>query len=494
MSNKLTFYFTLSKKLIKNINKNVAGLIMLNLVTAVSQFIVYTVINRSLGAELLGVWSLVSAALSIGQISNFGFSNSLIRHLPEMLSEKNVKAITRIIGTVNFLNFTITLPLLCLLYFPALTYASNLLTKNQMHIFSNIIPISLAGLFTNSLFLVYSYLFDAMQKHYVRSTIQVIGWVIFLLVSMILIPQYGLIGVSIAFLVQNLFQFVLIVSIVNYNQLLGTKYPLSLDKSFFDRIFSFGVKSQYINLLTLFFDPLIKFFITKNLGISFTGAYEIANKIVSQIRNFLVGANVVIIPKIILHKRKEDINEYYNEISKRNMLFSITLGMLILLGSPAISYFFSGYLNESLIQNIALINLGWVCNMITSIHYYSCIGLDKMNKLVVYHVVLVSTVFGLYYFLPTTISSPMYFSIPSFALFVGSFYNSYILRQEITNATQWLKSKIFIYFIFVSILIILLYSVSANLLTHTLMPVLFLVYIIAVIPKIKLKKLIEYKM
>ena len=72
------------------------------MVIALSQFIVYALINKNLGKEFLGVWSLVVAATSIGQISSFGFSNSLVRYLPEMLLNNEKEDITKMLGTVNF--------------------------------------------------------------------------------------------------------------------------------------------------------------------------------------------------------------------------------------------------------------------------------------------------------------------------------------------------------------------------------------------------------
>src|SRR6187551_1290387 len=88
-------------KAISRINKNTIWLIVLNMVIALSQFIVYALINKNLGKEFLGVWSLVVAATSIGQISSFGFSNSLVRYLPELISQNDRKRIQLYLGTIN---------------------------------------------------------------------------------------------------------------------------------------------------------------------------------------------------------------------------------------------------------------------------------------------------------------------------------------------------------------------------------------------------------
>jgi len=118
-------------KAIPRINKNTIWLIVLNMVIALNQFIVYALINKNLGKEFLGVWSLVVAATSIGQISSFGFSNSLVRYLPEMLLSKEKGDIIKMLGTVNFSNFILSLPILFLCIFPQFNMRHIYLTSHN---------------------------------------------------------------------------------------------------------------------------------------------------------------------------------------------------------------------------------------------------------------------------------------------------------------------------------------------------------------------------
>lgn len=477
---------------VSKINKNTVWLILLNVVIALSQFIVYALINKNLGKELLGVWSLVVAATSIGQISSFGFSNSLVRYLPEMLLQNEKEDVGKMLGTINFSNFFLTLPILVLLYFPAIQYAAHLLNPQQLLIFKSVIPLSMASLFINNLFSVYSYLLDAMQKYYLRSVVQIQGWVIFLILATLLMPEFGLFGVAIAFFIQNILQFIIILAMIYKKGLLQKIYPIRFDKKSFRMVSSFGLKSQYISILVIFFDPLVKFFITKNIGLASTGNYEISNKIVMQARNLLVSTNQVIIPKIVLHNNKGTVNSYFDDISNKNILFSISAGMLILLFAPLAIFFFSGQYDNTLIQCIIILNLGWVCNMITSVHYFCSIGLDKIGKLVIYHMALSITVIILYLFLNRYLHVELlYFAVPSVALFLGSIYNSYILARKIGKVFSWLKSGILLYFIFVSFLLLVIYHTKSTALTYLIMPIFFLLYICWILKQYKADKLFK---
>ena len=202
------------QNVLSKINRNTAWLIALSVVIALSQFIVYALINKNLGKELFGVWSLVFAATSIGQISSFGFSNSLVRYLPEMIFKDQREDVRKMLGTINFSNFFLTLPILLLLYVPAVQYAAHLLNPQQLIIFKSVIPLSMASLFINNLFSVYTYFLDAMQKYYLRSAVQIAGWVLFLILSILLMHQYGILGVSIAFFLQIILKFIILLAIV----------------------------------------------------------------------------------------------------------------------------------------------------------------------------------------------------------------------------------------------------------------------------------------
>jgi O-antigen/teichoic acid export membrane protein len=475
--------------LTSKISKNTVWLIILSIVIALSQFIVYALINKNLGKNLLGVWSLIVAATSIGQISNLGFSNSLVRYLPEMILKKKEEDIIKMIGTINFTNFFLTLPLLVLLYFPAIIYASYLLSPSQLLVFKSIIPLSMAALFINNLFSVYSYLLDAMQKYYLRCIVQITGWIFFLVFSIFLMPAYGLYGVAIALLFQYILQFATILSIIHFKGLLHKITPFHFDKKSFRIVSSFGVKSQYISILVIFFDPLVKLFITKNIGLSATANYEISNKIVIQVRNLLVSANQVIIPKIIIQKEAGTESQYFKEISNKNIFLSVSAGMLVLLFAPLAVYFFSNGRDDTLMQCIILLNIGWVCNMITSVHYYCSIGLDKIGKLVLYHLMLSLVVLILYFilnhFLYVTI---LYYIVPSVALFIGSIYNSYILLHKIENVFSWLRSGYFLYFIVVSSFLACFYFLNIITLNYLIMPVFFLLYICGFLKRHKISK------
>lgn len=478
--------FSKFKRILSSISKNIYWIILSNVIIAICQFITLAIINQKLGKEILGVWSLVVAATSIGQLSGFGLSSGLIRYLPEFFIKNDSKGAEKMVSTVNMANLFFSLPIIILLYFPIMMYAHHLLKGIQLDIFNSVIIWSLVTLFITNIFSVYSFLFDALQKFYIRSIIQIAGWLLFLVLTIVLIPSMQLKGIAIANVVQAIFQVIVARIIVHRMKIFDKKILFNFDKATFYKIFSFGTQFQLINILVIFFDPLVKFFITRGVGLNATANYELANKISMQARNLLVNANQVIIPKAVTHKTQNTLQQYFSLIIKKNLLFSTMMGMIVLVLSPIAILIFAGHFDKTLLSCIIIINIGWVCNMITSIHYFTSIAADKLIKLIVMHLLYsVVSIAGFYILLKSGINILTAMMIPAISLVIGSIYNSIALRH-LKTSLKWLYSTEFISFILISI-ILLFVPFSSFMQSILILLLCFFAFLILLIPKLKVQ-------
>jgi O-antigen/teichoic acid export membrane protein len=334
----------------------------------------------------------------------------------------------------------------------------------------------MCGLFINNVFTAYASLLDGLQKYYQRSIIQISGWIIFVTLSVFLVPVWGLKGVAFSFFIQSIWQLIGAMITVSGTGLFRSGVVLCFDKKSFQLVTAFGIKSQTISILVIFFDPLVKFFITKYVGLYATANYELANKIVMQVRNILVNANQVIIPKMVIYRKAGTENSYFNSILARNILMSVFAGLFVIILSPLAILFFSGKFDSSLMAAVIIINFGWMCNTITSLHYYTCTSFDRQGRIIVYHTILAVVVAICYALLSYfTTSELLYYSVPSFALFIGSVYISHTLSDVIQKSFLWLRSPSFLYFITASAL--LLPTLSSNIVSvYIIIIVLFLAF------------------
>jgi O-antigen/teichoic acid export membrane protein len=300
---------------------------------------------------------------------------------------------------------------------------------------------------------VYSAVFDGFQKFYIRSIIQIFGWAVFLILSIVLIPAYNLKGVGLAFFFQNLFVLFLAILIAIRSKFVEFDFTISFNKKWFKEITSFGFKFQATSILSLITEPIIKYFITKKLGLSVTANYEFANKLITQIRAFLVNANQVIVPNIVLHESKGTLADYFFQIQKRNTDLAVYIGLLTLFLSPIAILVFNNSFDAKLMRLVIVLNAGWVCNMITSIHYYTCIGLNKVGKLFFVHAFYAISILLLFIiFNQVTYKNIFFIFIPAMSLFIASVYNSWVLKN-LRGSYYWITSTKFIMFLILSIIL-----------------------------------------
>ncbi len=453
MKSKIKNFYSSALQAYTKLGKNVVWLIILFLVTAISQFVLFALITRGLGKEYMGLWALVIASTSIGQISSFGFSNGLIRFLPELVLKNEYQKVSKMVGTINLCNIVFSIPVLFLLYFLVQLYAHQLLDEYKFELFNTLTIWSMTAVFINNLFSVYICLFDGFQKFYTRCFIQISGWILFLILVIILLPKYHLLGVAIAFLIQALWQLIIGILLAAKHNIIRNGFILGFDKSSFTIISSFGIKSQSISIMVMFFDPVIKFFITKKLGLSGTVYYELANKLTIQNRNLIVNTNLVVIPKMVIENNNGGAEDYFRKVTTRNTYISVFLGFITLIFAPLAIYIFTKQFDLRLMSIVAIINVGWICNIITSIHYHSCNALDKLNRIIIVHFIYAAVAFITFELMKNfQLSGFFYYLVPPLALFLGSIYNSYVLIR-FKSSFEWLYNKAFILFIIISALI-----------------------------------------
>jgi O-antigen/teichoic acid export membrane protein len=157
------------------------------------------------------------------------------------------------------------------------------------------------------------------------------GFMTFL--SILLVPQWGLIGFAWAQIGQGFF--LLIGSWLLLRHVLPQlpELPRHWNKTIFLEMLSYGANIQLAGLCMMFFDPVTKALMAKFGGPAAAGHFEIANQVVLRARSLIVAANQAIVPKIA----------EINEISPERLpeLYQKNMNMLVLVAFPCFSLLFA---------------------------------------------------------------------------------------------------------------------------------------------------------
>lgn len=232
---------------------------------------------------------------------------------------------------------------------------------------------------------VYASTLDGIQKNYIRNVIFALSSILFLVLTYVFVPQYGLLGVALAQVCQSLFLLALC-TVVVMMYLPHNPFHWRWNQSIFKDIFSYGIKFQFSSLIGMINDPLTKVLVTRFSGLEFTGYYEIASRIASQLRAVIVNANQSLTPVIVrIGLKSEEGQLFYRKTFVYIFLASLVSMTFLSLSSSTLSLLFIGKVDQLFLNLVVLLAIASCINLLTGPAYYSYVANGDLNNIVFFN-------------------------------------------------------------------------------------------------------------
>jgi O-antigen/teichoic acid export membrane protein len=299
------------------------------------------------GLRETGLWSFLSSITTITGFGSFGFANALLYFIPQYrLAPDSAKGMGRLINT-GLVSVAATTLLLCIAAYLIfrivipVTVEGDLIGKGL-----EMLPPVIGAFFVSGLATTYMTVLDGLQLMHIRARIQMLGSVIFLLLGWIFLSRWGIAGVPLAQLAQQIF-LLLAGLLFTQKKISGYRPVLQFDRSVFKTIFGYGFNFQVISVTQVISDPFMKSMLTRFAGSRYTAMFDFSVKLLSFIRVLLISANQTIVPKVTEFKTLNKSNRiitFYKANFRVISLLSILLFLLPVALSDSISLIF---LNET---------------------------------------------------------------------------------------------------------------------------------------------------
>lgn len=389
----------------KRISINVVFSIIQVGIVGLVYLVVYKILLFKLGIEQLGVWSLVLATTSVANLANFGITSGIVKFVAESYTEKLIVKIKTIIFT-SFISLFLFFVFISIVIYPIATHIlTYIIESKHCNLAINILPLSLISLVVSSLSGVFTSVLEGIQKNYYKNILLIISTLIFLLGVVFLTDSYGLAGVAYSQLIQALFLLITSYLLVAFEFKSFLILPSYWNTKVFKQITGFGIKFQLISILVMLFEPITKALLSKFGGLAFLGYYEMANKLIYQVRAVIVNANQVMIPVMVhtLSSGKQELNNIYVKNFNLTYVLSLLLISILLIIIPLISIFWIGSLNEDFVFCMVALSISVFINILSSPAYFACIAKGELYLLIKSHLlmtfvnIMFSSVFGLFF-------------------------------------------------------------------------------------------------
>lgn len=354
------------------------------LIVGIVYLVLYRYLLVTLGIELLGVWSLIIASTSLALIANFGISTSIIKFVATYYARNDFDRLRKLIFTAAV--FIIgTYSIISVVILIAGTYVlPHFIEAKYLPIALEILPFSLLSLIINALGGVISSCLDGIQKNYIKSYIVSFSSIVLFALSVLLTPKFGLKGLIFAQIFQAII--VLVASIYYLSKSIKSIFTLQWNwsKSLFKEIINYGIKMQALSFMQMSFEPITKALLSKYGGLAMVGYYEMASRLVTQLRSLIVSANQVIIPVVAEAKETKEtyVKELYIKTFSIVLLFDIVLITGIIITAPIISFFWIGKIVPFFLFAVVLNSIVAFVNICSNPAYFSYLGEGKLNWLI----------------------------------------------------------------------------------------------------------------
>ena len=353
-------------------------------------FILYRFLLNTIGVEQLGIWSLVLATTSVTQIANFGLGGSVIKFVAKYVAREEDKKVSGIIQTAA-LSVGAFVGVALLICYPIAKLVLGLIIPNEsLPLALSILPYAFFALWIMVITSIFQAGLDGYQRINLRNTLLMAGAILHLLLCFIFAPTYGLMGVAYARVIQN------ITVLFSSWFLLKRCLPLlpifrfKWNKNSFKEIIGYGMNYQVISISSMFYDPLTKALLSKFGGLSMVGYFEMASKMIQQLRLLIVSANQVLFPAIANLKEKipEKIQSVYLTSYQLVFYLALPLFSLIIVCTPIISVLWIGYYESIFVTFGILLAIGWFLNTLSAPAYYANLGIGELRWNVVGYIVI----------------------------------------------------------------------------------------------------------
>jgi O-antigen/teichoic acid export membrane protein len=373
-----------------SVARNATANVLQMLIGATLLFVLYHYINKSLGVDKLGVWSVVLATASASRLADLGLSAGVTRFVARNLALALPGKAAQVVETA-VLSLSALLALILVGMYPFLgKLLPYLFDKEYLPQALDLVPYALVSLWMTMVASVAQSGLDGCQRMVPRAVLVVLGQGLMVVIAFALVPKFGLLGLAWAQIGQGVFLMVVGWLMLRRHLRKLSFAPWRWHPAAFREMLSYGANVQVANVLMLLFDPLTKALMAKFGGPTNAGYFEIANQVVLRARALIVAANQAIVPRIA--------HLLENDAVQLPLLYCGNMRLLVLVALPSYTLLFAwgGMLSQMIIgteqaQFIFLLQicaLAWLVNTFASPAYFVNMGTGSVGLNTLSHVAM----------------------------------------------------------------------------------------------------------
>lgn len=375
------------------VSLNARWAIAQTIISAAVLFVLYRFLLNELGAEKLGLWSLILASTSLARLGELGFSNATLRYVGKYAGAGKPEEAAEILETTLL---SIGLPF-AILTAVAIPLIGGLLPwfvpPHHMTDALVIIPWAMLGLWLGVAGGLVQSAIDGCGRMDQRNVVLIATNLAYLALAMLLTPKLGLKGVAVAQAIQAGASLLIMWWLVRAQLRPLPWVPWRWRKHRFLEIAGFALSMQVGSIAGMLIEPVTKALISRFGGLEFLAYYEMANQVITRARSVLISGFQAITPQFAITREHIAHRELFLQSQKKVVDMGIPFMSIVMIAFPVISHIWIGRNEPTFIGSGQIIGITWLLLTLLMPAYFFLTGTGRGLPVAVAHVIaLIGTI------------------------------------------------------------------------------------------------------
>ena len=360
---------------------NASSSVIQIVITAITLFVLYKFLLLTIGVSMVGIWSLVIATTSIARIGNLGMSGCLVKYVAKYDVLNDIRSLSSAIQTAVLSGGMLSLIFLIIAYYASNEYLKFVMKPGPYHVALDVLPIALIAYWISLVTSIYQaglYGFHLIAQ---RNVVMVGDSIIYLLMCLFVVPIYGLIGLAFCRLIVNCVTFIMTLILLKRRIPALPVVPRKWDRGFFREMIGYAVNFQTLIILGVLCEPVTKGLLSKFGSVSMVGYFEMASKVVQQLRSLFVNAYQVLVPAFANLKEIEPHMIPAAYLNSYRLMFYIALPLFSVsaIAMPLVSVAWIGSYQPIFVWSAVILTMGWFFNTLGIPAFHAYLGIGDMR-------------------------------------------------------------------------------------------------------------------
>lgn len=385
------------------VSRNAVFSVGQSVVALVCLFAIYRLLIREVGLEGLGIWSLLLAASVFVRVGDVSGAAALARFVASASHAGSASAPRDYVHTVLVANvamnavFALAIYLLVPLALPLMMGPEHLAEAQTL------VPFTILTMMLSAFAAGVTSAIDGAHRADQRAIIMTGANLVYLAAAWFWIPKFGVVGFALAQALQWVTAIILGWIVLRRHVAGLGWFPYRWSKAVFAETAAYALKLNAISITGMLFDPLAKLGFNLAGGPIMVAHYDLATRLVTQIRGLVVAGATPLTPAFARFKSPADpaFGVILEKATRVSALAAVVTAFLSLAGAPLMSLVILGKIDAEVLRMNTALTLGWSINLLCLGSYMAAQGLGVLRWNFASHAVLaLCVVIGVFVLVP----------------------------------------------------------------------------------------------